>query len=34
MRGLALPDNVLQKMYHDNAIQFLAKLGLSFGGWG
>jgi hypothetical protein len=34
MRGLALPDNVLQKIYHDNAIQFLAELGLSFGGWG
>ena len=34
LRGLALPDAVLQKMYHDNAIEFLGKLGLSFGGWG
>ena len=34
LRGLALPDEVLQKLYHDNAIQFLAKIGMSFGGWG
>jgi hypothetical protein len=32
LRGLALPDEVLQKMYHDNATKFLARLGLSFGG--
>jgi predicted TIM-barrel fold metal-dependent hydrolase len=34
LRGLALPDAVLQKLYHDNAAAFLARLGLSFGGWG
>ena len=34
LRGLALPDEVLQKLYHDNAIAFLAKIGMTFGGWG
>ncbi|HEX4794656.1 MAG TPA: amidohydrolase family protein [Humisphaera sp.] len=34
IRGLALPDDVLQKIYHDNPIKFLSKLGVSFGGWG
>ena len=34
MRGLALPDEVLQKLYHDNAIKFLAKVGSTFEGWG
>ena len=34
LRGLALPDETLQKLYHDNAINFLAKIGVSFGGWG
>jgi len=34
LRGLALPDQVLQRMYHDNAVQFLAKVGVGFGGWG
>ena len=34
LRGLALPDPVLQKLYHDNAIKFLAGVGASFGGWG
>jgi hypothetical protein len=34
LRGLALPDEVLQKIYHDNAIQFLARVGVSFEGWG
>jgi predicted TIM-barrel fold metal-dependent hydrolase len=34
LRGMALPDEVLQKLYHDNAIKFLAKIGTSFGGWG
>ncbi|HYO10003.1 MAG TPA: amidohydrolase family protein [Tepidisphaeraceae bacterium] len=34
LRGLALPDDVLQKIYHDNAIRFLARLGVSFEGWG
>ena len=32
--GLALPDEVLQKLYHDNAIRLLARVGASFGGWG
>lgn len=31
LRGLALPDQTLQKMYHDNAIRFLSKVGLTFG---
>jgi predicted TIM-barrel fold metal-dependent hydrolase len=31
MRGLALPDTVLQKLYHDNAVKMLARLGLSIG---
>jgi len=34
LRGLALPDEVLQKLYHDNAIKFLSAIGMSFGGWG
>ena len=34
LRGLALPDEVLQKLYHDNAIRFFAKIGMTFGGWG
>ena len=34
LRGLALPDEVLQKLYHDNAARFLAKIGMGFGGWG
>jgi hypothetical protein len=34
LRGLALPDGVLQKMYHDNPIRFMALAGLSFEGWG
>jgi predicted TIM-barrel fold metal-dependent hydrolase len=34
LRGLALPDAVLQKMYHDNAIKMLASVGASFEGWG
>jgi len=33
LRGLALPDDVLQKLYHDNAEKLLAKAGFSFG-WG
>ena len=33
LRGLALPDGVLQKMYHDNAARFLAGIGMGFGGW-
>jgi predicted TIM-barrel fold metal-dependent hydrolase len=31
IRGLALPDEVLQKLYHDNAARLLAKLGVRFG---
>jgi hypothetical protein len=34
LRGLALPDHVLQKLYHDNAIKLLAGVGVSFEGWG
>jgi hypothetical protein len=34
LRGLALPDAVLQKLYHDNAIKLLATLGMTFDGWG
>ena len=30
MRGLALPDEVLQKLYHDNAMRFLARVGATF----
>ena len=30
LRGLALPDEALQKLYHDNAQRFLAGIGLSF----
>lgn len=34
LRGLALSDGVLQKIYHDNGTRFLAGVGLSFEGWG
>ena len=34
LRGLALSDGVLQKLYHDNAIKLLARVGTSFQGWG
>jgi predicted TIM-barrel fold metal-dependent hydrolase len=30
LRGLALPDSVLQSIYHDNAVRFLDRLGLRF----
>ena len=30
LRGLALPDEVLQKLYHDNGTRFLAKLGVTY----
>lgn len=30
LRGLALPDEVLQKLYHDNATRFLARIGAGF----
>ena len=32
LRGLALPDEVLQKLYHDNAARFLTRLGMTFDG--
>jgi hypothetical protein len=28
LRGLALPDDVLQKLYHDNAVKLLARVGV------
>jgi len=34
LRGLALPDEVLQKIYHDNPLRLLARVGVTFGGWG
>lgn len=34
MRGLALPDQTLQRIYHDNATNLLARLGMTFPGWG
>jgi hypothetical protein len=30
MHGLALPDEVLQKVYHDNVVKLLARVGVSF----
>jgi len=30
LRGLALPDDVLQKLYHDNPTRLLAKIGMPF----
>jgi predicted TIM-barrel fold metal-dependent hydrolase len=30
MRGLALPDQVIQKMYHDNTVKLLARVGARF----
>jgi hypothetical protein len=30
VRGLALPDAVLQKIYHDNATKLLARIGMGF----
>ena len=29
-RGLALPNDVLQKIYHDNAVKLLHRLGMDF----
>ena len=34
LHGLALPDTVLQKLYHNNAVKLLARVGAGFGGWG
>ena len=33
MHGLALPDDVLQKLYHDNAVKVMGMVGAGFG-WG
>jgi predicted TIM-barrel fold metal-dependent hydrolase len=30
MMGLALPDEVLQKIYHDNGVKLLARVGAGF----
>jgi predicted TIM-barrel fold metal-dependent hydrolase len=30
LRGLSLPPDVLQKLYHDNAVKLLARVGVSF----
>jgi len=30
LRGLALPDAVIQKVYHDNAVKLLARVGVRF----
>lgn len=32
LRGLALPDEVLQKLYHDNAVKLLVRVGVTFPG--
>jgi len=34
MRGLALPDEVLQKIYRQNALKFYAQVGIKFDLWG
>ena len=31
LRGLCLPDDVIQKVYHDNAVNMLARVGVRFG---
>ena len=31
LRGLALPDDVIQKVYHDNAVKLLERVGVRFG---
>jgi hypothetical protein len=31
LRGLALPDDVIQKLYHDNGVKLLARVGVSLG---
>ncbi len=31
LRGLALPDDVLQKLYHDNAAKLLGRAGIRLG---
>ena len=34
LRGLALPDDVLQNLYHDNAARLLERIGMRFESWG
>jgi predicted TIM-barrel fold metal-dependent hydrolase len=34
LRGLALPDEVLQKLYHDNPLKLLGRVGATLGAWG
>jgi hypothetical protein len=29
LRGLALPDDVLQLLYHDNAVAFMERVGVT-----
>lgn len=33
LRGLALPDEVLQKIYHDNPLKLLGRVGATLGAW-
>jgi hypothetical protein len=30
LHGLALPDDVIQKLYHDNAVKLLDRVGVKF----
>jgi hypothetical protein len=30
LRGLALPDEIIQKLYHDNAVKLLGRVGVRF----
>ena len=34
LKGLALPDEVIQKLYHNNAVNLLDKIGMPVNGWG
>jgi hypothetical protein len=34
LRGLALPDVVLQKIYHDNPVRFMRGIGIEMDAWG
>jgi hypothetical protein len=34
LQGLALPDSVLQKLYHANGLKLLGRVNAGFGGWG
>ena len=33
-RVISTADDVLQELYHDNALRLLARVGASFEGWG